>query len=308
MNKKVFFSLVACIMIVAGSFLVLRSRSATVSKIPSTTLPAVVSFYPLAYFTQQVGGSLVSVETLVSPGMEPHDFEPTPQQIVHIQNAKLFIYNGAGLETWAPRVIAELPKEKVINTTEHIEVLTSREEPDAPFTSDPHVWMNPHLAIQQVESIRDGLIKADSIHAQEYQQNADKLIAQLNELGSKFQHGLATCQLRTIVTSHSAFAYMAKQYNLQVLSIAGLSPEEEPTPQKLVEVAKFVKQNQVKYIFFETLVSPKLSQTIAQETGAQTTSFNPLEGLTPSEVARGKNYFTVQEENLQNLRQALTCN
>lgn len=270
----------------------------------SSTLSVIASFYPIAYFTHQVGGHLVDVRTLVSPGMEPHDFEPSPQNIVDLQKAQLFVYNGGGLETWAPRVIRDLPAEKVVNTVGNISLLPTTEKGAA---YDPHVWMDPHLAIQQVAAIQKGLASVDPAHAKTYQQNAQKFTAQLQQLDAEFRQGLANCQQHTIVTSHDAFEYLAHEYGLSVLSISGLSPDAEPTPQKLAEITQFVKAHQIKYIFFESLVSPKLAQTIAQETGAQTISFNPLEGLTAEDVAQGQTYFTIQKQNLQNLRQTLRC-
>lgn len=301
MHKKILLITLFILLLGSGVWLITKnSRVTTPTPSPTSTsqISVIASFYPLAFFAQQIGGNLVHVQTLVTPGLEPHDFEPTPQNLVEIEKASLLIYNGAGLEAWAPRIIPNLPPEKVVNATTGITLLPN----------DPHVWMDPHLALQQVENIKNGLIKVDPAHQTEYQKNALQLENQLNELDQQFQAGLAHCQQHDIVTSHDAFEYLAREYNLSVLPIAGLSPDEEPTPKKLAEVSQFVKKNQVKYIFFETLVSPKLSQTIAQETGTQTAAFNPLEGLTEAEMNQGQNYFTVQQQNLKNLQQTLACN
>jgi zinc transport system substrate-binding protein len=307
-NKTRLVIFAAVIALILVSMYALHNKEKTDRLVPptqiGTQIPVITSFYPLAFFTQQIGGDLVDVQTLVSPGIEPHDFEPTPQDIARIQKAKLFIYNGAGLETWAPRLTAELPAEKKVNPSAKIELIQTNKQP---VLYDPHVWINPHLATQQVDTIAAALLQVDPSHKEIYQKNATALKTKLGNLDGQFHQGLEHCQRRTIVTSHDAFKYLAQEYHLNVISISGLSPDEEPTPQKLAEISNLVKAQQIKFIFFETLVSPKLAQTIAQETGAQTLSFNPLEGLTTEEIAHGQDYFSVQEQNLKHLRQALDC-
>jgi zinc transport system substrate-binding protein len=270
-------------------------------------LSVTTSFYPLADFASQVGGDKISVHNLTPAGSEPHDFEPSPQDLVALQNSKVFIYNGAGLEIWLDKLSDDVKqKEVMVEATKDISLLSSSEE-EAETPKDPHVWLDPVLASQEVENIKNGLIVADPANQQTYQQNATHFQNQLADLDSGFRTGLANCQSRDIVTSHNAFQYLGKRYGLNILSISGLSPDEEPTPRKLAEVTQFVKKHNVKYIFFESLVSPKLSDTIAQETGAKTIAFNPLEGLTEEEVAAGKNYLSVQKENLKALQTALEC-
>jgi zinc transport system substrate-binding protein len=275
-----------------------RSALNTTGKIQVTT-----SFYPLAEFTQHVGGNDVDVYNLTPPGAEPHDFEPTPQDLVKIQNSKLLIYNGAGLDLWVNKLSDDTKKNLIlVNASKTILLLSSSGN-----SQDPHVWLDPLLAKQQVGNIKAALVEVDPDNSNYYELSAKSYSDQLDLLDAEFRKGLANCQSRDIVTSHNAFQYLGKRYNLNILSISGLSPDEEPSPKKLAEVTQFVKKNKVKYIFFETLVSPKLSQTITQETGAQAITFNPLEGLTTEELAHGKNYISVQRDNLTALRTALNC-
>jgi zinc transport system substrate-binding protein len=272
--------------------------------LPSTKLPVTVSFYPLAEFVQQVGQDKVIVYNLTRAGTEPHDFDPSPQDLVKIENSKVLVYNGAGLEIWVDKLRDQFQnKLKMVNSTENISLLQS----EAENRPDPHVWLDPVLASQQVENITQALAVADPEHKSYYEQNAKSYQQQLSDLDIEFKKGLEKCQSREVVTSHNAFQYLGKRYGLTILSISGLSPDEEPTPQKLAEVVQFVKVHNVKYIFFESLVSPKLAETIATEAGAKTLSFNPLEGLTSEELSKGKNYLTVQRENLAALRTALGC-
>src|SRR6185369_16467104 len=137
--------------------------------------------------------------------------------------------------------------------------------------------------------------------------NAEDYKTKLTELAGRFEQGLATCQLRTIVTSHAAFGYLAKRYNIDVESIAGVSPEVEPSAAKLAELSALVKSKGIKYVFFESLVPTRLADTIAAETGAKTLVFDPIEGVSDAAQKQGKNYITIQEQNLANLRTALAC-
>ncbi|HSW66318.1 MAG TPA: zinc ABC transporter substrate-binding protein [Bacillota bacterium] len=292
----------------SGTWLLSHSRS---YQSATGGLKVVASFYPMGEFASQVGGNKVQVTTLVKPGTEPHDYDPSASDMATIYQSKVLIYNGAGLERWADKISGELDAHKVV----HIRAsdglsLRPRAQSDAEnnASADPHVWMDPVLAIRQVTNIKKGLIAADPANRQTYETNAANYIAQLQALSSSFKTGLQHCRLHQIVTSHQAFSYLAAEYDLQAVGIAGLSPDSEPSPEKLAQVAEFARKNNVGYIFFETLLSPKLSQTIAREVGAKTIAFNPLEGLTANEIAAGKNYVSVQKDNLRALRTALDCN
>jgi zinc transport system substrate-binding protein len=265
---------------------------------PSNKLQVTTSFYPLYYFASEIGGDKATVTNITPAGTEPHDYEPTPADVAAIEKSKLLILNGGGLEVWADNIKQNMSKKQIV-------IKTVGEN----FTSmrDPHVWLSPQLAQKQVDLILDGFIETDPTNASYYRQNAESLKAKLANLDNEYKYGLSNCKQKDFVTSHEAFTYLADAYNLKQVSIAGLSPDEEPSASKLVEVAKFAKTNNVKYIFFESLVSPKLSRTIASEIGAKTLVLNPIEGLTSDEMTQGKNYVTMMQENLANLRIALQC-
>lgn len=304
-------------------------------------MTVVASFYPLAELSRQVGGEHVDVITMTPPGAEPHDYEPTPHDIVQLEAADIFIFNGAGQDPWAEKV-AQTLKDKniaVINMSEHFtliegdiehhdeegvhdehaeEVLPEADEPhedhqedehvsEHPHEYDPHFWLDPTLAIKETQYIRDILIKKDPEHAEDYRNNAELYTTQLSSLHFDFQKDLSSCKLKTFITSHRAFGYLAHQYGLEQLSIAGLSPEEEPSPQQLANLAELIKEKNIKVIFFETLVSPDLAKTLAEETGAETLVLNPIEGLTEEEVNEGENYLTLMRKNINNLKKALEC-
>jgi zinc transport system substrate-binding protein len=172
---------------------------------------------------------------------------------------------------------------------------------------DPHVWVDPVLAESIVKLIREAFKAADPADAASFDANADAYLAELQALDVDYRSGLSQCASRQVVASHDALGYLAKEYGLDIVPIAGLSPDEEPSPARMASIAKLAKDAEAKYIFVEELVSPKLAQTIADEVGAGTLVFNPAEGLTPEELAAGKDYISVSRENLANLRLALSC-
>lgn len=270
----------------------------------------VTSFYPLYEFTRQIAGSAARVVSLVPPGVEPHDWEPSPQDLTRIREARLFVYNGAGLEPWVARLEGAQASSGpvMVRATEGIPLLAAsqsggRGEP-AP---DPHVWLDPVLAQSMLETIRAALVTVDPAHAVTYAGNARGFTTKLQALHEAFGAGLKDCARSEIVTSHAAFGYLARRYGLTVVPIMGLAPESEPTPAQLASIVRFAREKKVKYIFFETLVGPKLAETLAREVGARVLVFNPVEGLTPEEEAAGRGYVALMEENLKNLRLALDC-
>jgi zinc transport system substrate-binding protein len=310
MRRKIFW-LAAALIVALAALVVLRS-AALDSGDSSGRVRVAASFYPLAEFARQVGGERVDVTTLVAPGVEPHDYDPSPRDIAGVHDSQVFIFNGAGLEPWAEKIKNELSAGGVVVVTASDGLLLIPAGADTPQSDgasrhDPHVWLDPVLASREVDNIKAGLEVADPEGAEIYEANATAYKSKLEELAGDYESGLKDCGGRQIVTSHQAFGYLAARYQLDVMAISGLSPEEEPSPQKLADIARFVRENDVRYIFFETLVSPKLADTIAGETGAKTLVFNPLEGLTEDAMAQGQNYITVQRQNLDNLRTALDC-
>lgn len=268
------------------------------------------SFYPLAEFARQVGGDRVEVSNLTPPGTEPHDFEPSPQDIVKIRQSQVFIYTGAGFEPWAERIAADLNDITVINASDGIALLPALPEQSAQTPgdnqSDPHFYLDPVTDQAIVQTIADRLSQIDPANQSYYQENARRYNAELAALDSSYRAGLSDCQRQEIITSHAAFAYLAKRYGLIQVPIAGLS-DEDPSPARLGEIARIAQDGGIRYIFFEKLVSPRLSETIAAEVGAQTLVLNPAEGLTSEEQAAGKDFISLMEDNLSNLRLALEC-
>jgi zinc transport system substrate-binding protein len=310
MNKKLIAAVVGILLIGGISYGLKVGVFSRDGKSQPTTqsnkIKVVASFYPLAHFAEQVGKAHIEVTNITPAGAEPHDYEPTPKEIASIYTAKLLITNGAGLDIWADKIKPDLQAQgvEVATMSDQFQLLKGADEESV---TDPHIWLDPALAEKEVTIIRDALIKVDPQSESDYRKNADDYIAQITSLDKQYSEGLAQCTTRDVVTSHAAFGYMAKHYNLNQIAIAGISPEEEPSSQRMAQIAQLAKEKNIKYIFFETLVSPKLADTIATEVGAKTIVFNPLEGLTDDEIKSGKTYISVMQENLSSLRTALQC-
>ncbi|HSE29273.1 MAG TPA: zinc ABC transporter substrate-binding protein [Candidatus Saccharimonadales bacterium] len=266
-----------------------------------TNAQITATFYPVYEFAKQIAGGKATVQNITPAGAEPHDFEPSPQSLASTQNSKVFIFNGVNFEPWLGGFLPDY-KGIAVRSSLNVPLLQTDSGQD-----DPHFWLDPILAKQMVDDILAGIIAFDPVNQDYYLTNATSYKAELDKLDQDFTQGLATCQTRTVVTSHESFNYLAKRYNLNIVSIAGISPDEEPSPAKLAQISDVVKQQDVSYIFLENLISSRLADTIARETGAKTAVLDPIEGLTDEDQRNGKNYLSIQRQNLANLRQALAC-
>lgn len=271
-------------------------------------LRVTTSFYPLYYFANQIGGEKINVTNITPAGTEPHDYQPTPRQIVQIERSRVFILNSGGFDTWAERMQESLSGKNiaVLAVSEGLRSLNYTDEKGKKVT-DPHIWLSPVQAQKEAQKIKDILIKSDPQNRQVYEANAEVLNQKFVQLDRKFREGLSLCSQKSFITSHAAFGYLAKEYGLTQVSISGLSPEQVPSSSRMAEITQFARENNVKYIFFESLVSPKLSETIANEIGAKTLVLDPIEGISEEGIKQGKSYFTVMEDNLKNLQTALQC-
>jgi zinc transport system substrate-binding protein len=255
----------------------------------------VVAFYPLQFVAERVGGDRVRVTNLVRPGVEPHDLELEPRQLAGLASADLVVH----LDGFQPAVDEAIATEAEKTA---FDVTTVQPLVD----DDRHVWLDPTRLATIGDRLAERLGTIDERHRSAYHDRAATLRIALTALDTEFSTGLATCQRRDIVTSHAAFGYLAARYNLTQVSISGLSPESEPTPQRVAEVAAIARSRNVTTIFFETLVSPKMAQTLASEIGARAEVLDPIEGLAP-DAAPGADYLSVMSENLAKLRAALAC-
>jgi zinc transport system substrate-binding protein len=274
------------------------------------------SMYPLAFFAEQIGGNQVTVHNLTPAGAEPHDYEPTQKDLIELNKSDLFIYNGAGLEGWIDKVKTNINtgQTMLIESTKNITLLTKSEEEEDDHhhhedkhteNVDPHVWLNPLLAKQQAENIKQALIQKDPEHKTIYEQNYQKLAKRLDQLDQIYQSALSQTKNKNVLTSHAAFHYLTERYSLKQVAISGLSPEQEPSPKRLKEIIQYAEKENIRYIFFEKLVDPKVAKIVSNEIHATALVLDPLEGLTLNEQKKGEDYFSIMMRNLENLKIAL---
>ncbi len=320
------YSRASLLALLAAAILALQAgcgaKTNTPAPAPAAKLKVVASVYPVYEFARQVGGDKIELVLLVPPGAEPHDWEPTAKDVLAIKAARLFLYHGAGLENLDKILTPEtLGATKALAISKDIPVLRPEKDDhgdhnhghghhgDARKTHehvDAHTWLDPVIAQQQVAAIAAAIAAADPANADYYRQNAANYNRELAKLDQEYKTVLSGLPRRDIVTSHAAFGYLAARYGLKQIPIMGLTPDSEPTPEKMAAIVKFCREHNVKYIFFETIVGPRLAETIARETGAGLLVLNPVENLTLDEMKQGKDYLAIMRENLANLQKALS--
>ena len=264
----------------------------------------VASFYPMYEFTRQVALDRAQVISLVPPGVAGHDWEPSPQDVAQVRRARAFVYNGAGFEPWAEKLIKEAVGPSTVVVAASAGLTVPRAVGDG---MDPHVWLDPVLAQRVVEAIRRALERGDPAGQATYVANAAAYTAKLAELDARFEAGLRTCARRDVVVSHAGFDYLTRRYRLEQIAVTGIAPQAEPSPAALAAVVRTARARAVTAIFLEPLVSPKLAETLARELGVRLLTLNPIEGVTKQEAADGVGYIDLMTRNLESLREGLGC-
>lgn len=261
-------------------------------------LGVVASVYPLAEVVRTVGADRVRVSDLTPAGAEPHDLELGPPEVEALEDADLVVYLGRGFQPAVEKVAGRAGARAVEVLGEL--GLTGNDD-------DPHVWLDPVLMSQLVSVVERSLAGADPEGADGYRARAAALRARLEELDTEYRAGLAECQRRVIVTAHEAFGRLAARYRLEQVAIAGISPDAEPDPRHLAELADLVRRRGVTTVFTEELVSPKVADTLARETGTGTAVLRTLETLADEDPDAGVDYVGSMRSNLTTLRTALGC-
>ena len=274
-------------------------------------LAVAASFYPLQWLSAQVGGDAVVVSSLTRPGVEPHDLELTPQDVAAVGEADLVVYLS-GFQPAVDEAVEQQAAETAFDVAEAAQLTLTytpieegQEETEEAGTVDPHFWLDPMRLADVGDALARRLGEARPADATIFTINAQAVRAQLAALDAEFTAGLASCVNRDVVTSHNAFGYLAEAYDLTQIGITGLTPEAEPSPADLSAITDFVRANGVTTIYYETLVSPDIAQTVANETGAKTAVLDPIEGL--NEKSRGQDYLAVMRANLASLKTGQSC-
>lgn len=292
-------------------------------------LQVVTTIYPVYDFAIKVGGEAVNVTRLVPAGAEPHDWEPNPSDMIKIQEADVFIYNGAGMEQWVDSVLNSVSSGNliVVNTADTLALRpagTSHEEhgegtKDAHNDSqegsvgehdsgayDPHIWLDPMNAKEQMRVIKEAFVQSDPVNKSVFETNFETYAAAFDQLDKEYSDAIHPLTGRNIVVAHEAFGYLCDRYGLTQIPIEGIAADSEPDAARMAEIIDFVNKNKVRVIFSEELLSPKVAETIASETGAATDILNPVGGLTEQQIKEGEDYFSIMRRNLKALVRALS--
>jgi len=273
-------------------------------------LVVVASFYPLAEAAQRAGGDLVTVQNLTPPGVEPHDLELAPDDLEAIVTADVVVYIGGGFQPAIQEGIADADG-IVLDVLDAAGSLRppppGEQEGEEAVPADPHIWLDPTRYAGIVEAVAGTLAQVQPAQAAAFRSGAEAFGSELSALDREFADGLATCRSRTIVVNHAAFGYLAGAYDLEQLSISGISPAAEVDPARLAELTSLVEREGVTTIFTEELASPEVAETLAEEARVQTAVLNPLEGLIPEQLDAGEDYLSVMRQNLDALRRGLGC-
>lgn len=291
-------------------------------------LQVVASFFPLYDFAMKIGGEHVHVYNLVPAGVDSHDWTPKLQDMQQISRADVFLYVGAGYEGWVdafvdaldggegPDVVetsrgaallrlSESSHETDVDDHDHDHAMDHEDAHVHDHDTDPHVWLSPKQAVVLADNIKDAFIAADPDHRGDYEAGHAELIERLHDLDRQLTQVVAEASRRMFIVSHESFGYLARDYGLTQVGVMGLSPDAEPTVKKLQEIRETVEQQDIRYILFEELVSPKVAETLADSLGIDTLVLNPLEGLTEEQRRAGDDYFSIMARNLTSLAKAL---
>ena len=261
------------------------------NKDSSNKLKVYASIYPMYDFAKKICGDKADVYNMTSAGSEPHDFEITSKDMANLTKANLFIYNGGGMEHWVDTVKDSIKNLKYIETSSNIDN----------EGLDPHFWLSPIKAKKQMENIKNALVEIDSANADYYNSNYNYYTDRLDELDNHFRDILSNIKNTNVVVTHPAFGHFCKEYSLNQVAIA----RDEADPKAMYDTIAFIKNNDVKAIFYEDFSSSKLVDSIAKEAGVKILTLNPIESLSEEYINAGEDYFSVMEENLISLTNGL---
>jgi len=276
------------------------STTTTSPRAPDQRMSIVVTIYPLQYFAQRIGGDHATVRTLVPIGAEAHGFAPTARDMVALGEADLVVTNGLRLEPWMPRAIDALE-----NSPPAVEA--SAEGIVRQGGLDPHVWLDPLLAIGQAERIAASIAALEPSLAGEVEANRASLVNDLQALHAAFKAALAVCRHESFVTAHSAYGYLADRYGITQVAMTGLSPEAEPSARDLASIADLMRALGLQHVLREPTLSAGAVEAVAREVGATVLPIHQLGSITAAELENHTDYFGLMRDNLNSLTTALEC-
>lgn len=274
-------------------------------------LKVYTSFYTLYDFATKIGGENAEVINMIPEGGDPHHWEPRASDIINLEEADVFIYNGLSLEHWVEDVLNSIGNENltVFKASIGINALEFSHDHDDDHhhhgDKDPHIWLDPVRAKRIFENIKDTFIEVDPDSEDYYESNYLKYAEELDTLNMEYSEVLESFNNRDMVVTHEAYTYLSHAYNLNQIAIDGLIPDSEPSPARMAEIIDYINDNNIKTVFFEDINDTKVVETISRETGVDMKILYTLETLTDEQISNGDDYFSVMRENLQNLKTGL---
>ena len=309
MNKKVFFGIVILTMGAVIFSIGCNSSSHTRAE-NSHKIKVVTTLFPLYDFAKNVGKDKVEVSLLLPPGVEAHSFEPKPSDIIKINEADLFVYTGKFMEPWAAGVIKGVSNKNliVIDASQGTKMIPGvfHDEDEPAGSLDPHIWLDFDNAKIMINNIMQGLQTKDTLNKDFYKEKADEYNKKLTEMDIAYSTTLSPYKGKTIIYGgHYAFGYLARRYGLIYLAAQGVSPDAEPTANDLAKLVEQIKKDNIKYVYYEELTSPKIAETIANETNAKMLLLNAAHNLTKDQFEHGLSFLDILKEDLANLKVGL---
>jgi zinc transport system substrate-binding protein len=315
--KKILF-LILVFAIFGGGYYILsntQQEKSEPAQSDTSKVSVVATLFPQYDFAKVIGGDKVEVTLLLPPGVEAHAYEPKPSDITSINEAEIFVYTGDFMELWAKDIIASIDqKVKVVDASRGIEMLKESEgthedeHADEYGGVDPHIWLDFENTKIMAENIAKTLIEVDPKNAGYYQANLQTYQSKLTELDNSYKNTLSNCETKTIVYGgHYAFGYLTRKYGLEYVAAQGFSPDAEPTAKDLIQLVEQIKGDNIRYVFYEELTSPKVAETLANETDAKLLLLNAAHNLSKEDVTNNISFVEIMEKNLVNLKTGLNC-
>ena len=278
-------------------------------------LRVIATIFPIYDFARNIGGDKIKVTMLLPPGTDAHHYELKPEDIVKVSKTDIFLFTNFEMEQWAYKIINAAEKNTnmlAIETGAGAVLLPlnaeGEEQENHVSKFDPHIWLDMDNAQKMVDNIAAAFIKKDSRNSDYYLKNALNYKLKLIALDQRYRAELTRCKTKTILhAGHWAFAYLAKKYNLNYIAAYNVSADAEPSPQKMVDLVQQGKSQRIAYIYYESMINPRLAQMIARETGAGLLKLNNGHDISKADIKNGESFISFMEKNLINLKKGLQC-
>ncbi len=311
--KKIYFLIVLIVLLLIGIVFIYPKNKPTADL--QSKINVITTLFPTYDFVRQIGGDRVNVSLLLPPGVEPHAFEPTPKDIIKINNSKIFVYTGKYMEPWVNDVLKSINTTNVIviDASKHVNILKAGEEELQNMETqsdgiDPHIWLDFDNVQIIIDDIVIALSQSDPNNDNYYQNNARVYKQKILSLDERYKTELSRCLYKQFFHGgHYAFGYLAHRYNLQYISTQGFSPDSEPTPQQLIELTNQINRLGVKYLYYEELVDPRIARTVASETNTKLLKIDSAHNIPKEKLSDGITYERIMIDNLNQLKTGLEC-